>query len=101
MGNLKQDSRSVTRFSISPFSSAMTKVFEDLQGVVNEFVAFVSVDIHYHTHPTSVVLMGGIVQSISHLLLHLNRILVIFLSNYLQNYKKTFRLKYEISKMYL
>ena len=58
MWNLEHDTGTVTRLVISTLCTTMAHVFEYLQGVIDQLMTLVTVDIHHHTYATRIVLIG-------------------------------------------
>ena len=63
---LQQDACTVARLAVGTLCTAVAQVLQHFQCVVDEIVALVAVDVHDHAHTTSVVLVGGIIQSFPH-----------------------------------
>ncbi len=63
---LQQDARTIARLAVGTLGATMAQVLQHFQCVVDEIVALVAVDVHDHAHATSVVLVGGIIQSFPH-----------------------------------
>ena len=74
MRNLHQDASPVARL-VARFGSSVLHVFQHLQGIIDEFVALASVNVHHHADTTSVVLVVGTVQTIIPVLCHNNRVI--------------------------
>ena len=58
MWNLEHDTGTITRLVIGTLSTTMAHVFEYLQGVIDQLMTLVTVDIHHHTYATRIVLIG-------------------------------------------
>ena len=58
MWNLEHDTGTITRLVIGTLCTTMTHVLEYLQGVINQLMTLVTVDIHHHTYATRIVLIG-------------------------------------------
>ena len=72
MGDLEQDACSIASLAVGTFSATMTQVLKYLQCIVNKLVTLSTMDVHYHSYATSVMLVGTVVQSIClHLLMFL------------------------------
>ena len=63
---LKQDTSTVARL-VTSLCTTMLHILEHAQCVVYQVVAFVTVDVNHHAYATSVMLIRGIIQSISHI----------------------------------
>ena len=70
MRYLQQDTGTIASFAVGTFGTTVAKILEDLQCVVNQFVAFVAMDIDDHANATRIVFVLGIIQSISHICSH-------------------------------
>ena len=66
MRNLQQYARAVARL-VAGLRATVLHVLKHPQGVVHQIVAFVTVDVNHHAHTTSVMLILGTIQSISHI----------------------------------
>ena len=72
MGDLKQDTCSITGLAVSTFCATVTQVLKNFQCIVNKLVTLSTMDVHYHSYATRVMLVGTVVQSIClHLLMFL------------------------------
>ena len=58
MWNLEHDTGTITRLVIGTLCTTMTHVLEYLQGVIDQLMTLVTVDIHHHTYATRIVLIG-------------------------------------------
>ena len=58
MWNLEHDTGTVARLVISTLCTTMAHVLEYLQGVIDQLMTLVTVDIHHHTYATRIVLIG-------------------------------------------
>ena len=58
MWNLEHDTGTITRLVIGTLSTTMAHILEDLQGVIDQLMTLVTVDIHHHTYATRIVLIG-------------------------------------------
>ena len=58
MWNLEHDTGTVARLVISTLCTTMAHVFEYLQGIIDQLMTLVTVDIHHHTYATRIVLIG-------------------------------------------
>ena len=63
VGNLKHDARSVTGFLVGTFRSAVLHVFQHLERVVHQFVAFASVNVDNHAYTAGIVFVVGAIES--------------------------------------
>ena len=78
MWNLEHDTGTITRLVIGTLSTTMAHILEDLQGVIDQLMTLVTVDIHHHTYATRIVFIGRTVQSFFHFLFVLYRLFLIF-----------------------
>ena len=70
VGYLKHYTRTITCTTVCTLSTSVAHVFKHLQRIVNQVVAFVTVDVNHHADATRIVFVFGIIQSICHILLH-------------------------------
>ena len=56
MGNLHHDTSAVARL-VACLSPTVLHILQHLQGVVHQLVTLAAVDVHYHTHATSIMLV--------------------------------------------
>ena len=56
VGNLHHDTSTVARL-VARLGTTMLHVLQHLQGVVHQLVTLAAVDVHHHTHATSIVLV--------------------------------------------
>ena len=57
VGYLQHDTCTVARFVVSSFCSTVLHVFQHLQRGINQFVAFITMNIDNHAHTASIVLI--------------------------------------------
>jgi hypothetical protein len=62
MGNLQEDPRAIARARVTPLSTAMGKIFENLQALVDDAMRFLAFDIDDKAHPARILLLPGIVE---------------------------------------
>jgi len=79
MWNLEHDTGTITRLVIGTLSTTMAHILEDLQGVIDQLMTLVTVDIHHHTYATRIVFIGRTVQSFFHFLFVLYRLFLTIL----------------------
>ena len=63
MRNLEHDARTIACAAVGTFGTTVTHVFQHFQCIVYQFMALVTMNVHYHTHAASVVLVGGVIQA--------------------------------------
>ena len=67
MRYLKHDTRAIAGTSIGTLRASVAHILKYLQCIVNQLVAFVTVDIYHHADSTRIVFVFGIIQSICHI----------------------------------
>ena len=67
MGNLHHDAGTVASL-VTRLSATVLHVFQHFKGIVHQLMAFTSVDVHHHSHTTSVVLIVRLVKPVMCLL---------------------------------
>ena len=65
MGNLDEDSGTVSGFRVAAAGAAVCKVDQDLDAFADDVMALVSTDAGHKSHAAGVVLMVGVVQTLS------------------------------------
>ena len=58
MWNLEHDTSAITRLVVGSLSTTVAHIFENFQGVIDQLMALVSVDVNHHTYATRIVLIG-------------------------------------------
>ena len=58
MWNLEHDTCAVTRLVVGSLSTTMAHVLKNLQGVIDQLMTLVTVDVNHHTYATRIVLIG-------------------------------------------
>ncbi len=65
MWNLQHDSSSIASLAVCSLGTSVSHVLQHLERVVNQFMAFVSMDVDHHAYTAGVVLVVGAVKSLS------------------------------------
>ena len=68
VGYLQHYTRTVAGLVVGSFGAAVAHVLEYFQRIVNQFVALIAMNVDNHSDAARVVLVLGIIQSISHFL---------------------------------
>ena len=67
--NLEHYARSVSCLVVSSLCTTMPHVLKYTQCIIHKVMTLVAVDVDNHAYSTCIMLVGSIIQSISHLLL--------------------------------
>jgi len=64
IGNLDENPRAIAQQRISAHRTAMVELFEDLQRLRNDRVAFLSLDMRNHADAAGVMFVGGVIETL-------------------------------------